>query len=259
MAGAAVLGRLTWRVGRVVALRDETSTARSVVLDVPGWPGHLAGQHLDVRLTAPDGYSAVRSYSMATEADGDLVEVTVDRVPDGEVSPYLTQVLAVGDALEVRGPIGGWFVWRPGQDGPVQLLAGGSGMVPLRAMLRARDRAAEPRRPPMRLLYSVREPEAALYRAELDALAAAADGVRVDYAFTRRTPQGWSRPPGRLDAALLTEAAFGPEQRPTCYVCGPTGFVEAVADLLGAAGHDAARIRTERFGPTGGSTSGGAR
>ncbi len=256
MAGAAVLGRLTWRVGRVVALRDETATARSVVLDVPGWPGHVAGQHLDVRLTASDRYSAVRSYSMSRELDGDLVEITVDRVPDGEVSPYLTQVLAVGDPLEVRGPVGGWFVWRPGQDGPVQLLAGGSGMVPLRAMLRARGRADASQRVPMRLLYSVREPEAVLYRAELAELAelaAAGDGgVRIDYTFTRRTPEGWARPPGRLDAALLAGSAFGPKEQPTCYVCGPTGFVEAVADLLGAAGHDTARIRTERFGPTGG-------
>ncbi len=256
MAGAAVLGRLTWRVGRVVALRDETSTARSVVLDVPGWPGHLAGQHVDVRLTAPDGYSAVRSYSMSAEADGDLVEITVDRLPDGEVSPYLTQVLALGDPLEVRGPIGGWFVWRPGQEGPVQLLAGGSGMVPLRAMLRARDRATGSDRAPMRLLYSVRQPDAVLYRDELDALARTADGVRVEYAFTRRTPPDWPRPPGRLDAGLLAGAAFGPHEQPTCYVCGPTGFVEAAADLLGIAGHDPARIRTERFGP---STGGGDR
>jgi ferredoxin-NADP reductase len=251
MAGAAVLGRLTWRVGRVVALRDETSTARSVVLDVPGWPGHVAGQHLDVRLTAPDGYSAVRSFSMATEEDGDLVEITVDRVPDGEVSPYLSQVLAVGDPLEVRGPIGGWFVWRPDQDGPVQLLAGGSGIVPLRAMLRARGRAAAAQRAPMRLLYSVRRPEAVLYRDELVMLSGSADGVRVDYTYTRQAPPGWPHPPGRLDAATLARSAFAPAQEPTCYVCGPTGFVEAAADLLAAAGHPPARIRTERFGPSG--------
>ncbi len=191
---------------------------------------------------------------MASAPDGERLEITVDQVPDGEVSPYLTQVLAVDDPLEVRGPVGGWFVWRPDQVEPVQLLAGGSGIVPLRAMLQARAAAAgQVRQAPMRLLYSVREPEAVLYRAELARLAASDDDVRVDFAFTRRTPEGWPRGPGRLDADLLAKTAFGPQEQPTCYVCGPTGFVEAAADLLAAAGHDQARIRTERFGPTGGS------
>jgi ferredoxin-NADP reductase len=252
MAGAAVLGRLTWRVGRVVEVRTESPTARTLVLDVPGWPGHVAGQHLDVRLTAPDGYQAVRSYSMASRAAGERVEITVDELPDGEVSPYLVEVAKVGDPVEVRGPIGGWFVWRPEQAEPVQLVAGGSGMVPLMAMLRTRATAppASGTRPPMRLVYSVREPSVVLYGPELDRLAAADDGVRVDLVYTRRAPDGWPTPPGRLDLATLTSLAVPAEQQPTCYVCGPTGFVEAAADLLAKAGHDPARIRTERFGGT---------
>jgi len=244
MARAAVLGRLTWRVATVAAVRDETSTARTLVLDVPGWPGHDAGQHVDVRLTAPDGYTAVRSYSIASVADGERIEITVEQVMDGEVSSYLAGVASVGDPLEVRGPIGGWFVWRAAQTEPVQLVAGGSGVVPLMAMVRARSAAGSG--VPFRLLYSTRRPESVIYRDELQGRAS--DGLPLEYAYTRAAPDGWPRPPGRLDASLLAAATFPPADRPTCYVCGPTPFVETVADLLIAAGHDAGRVRTERFG-----------
>ena len=244
MARAAVLGRLTWHVGTVRAVRAETPWARTIVLDVPGWPGHLAGQHVDVRLTAPDGYQAQRSYSIASAADGERVELTVELVPDGEVSPYLVSVLEVGDLLELRGPVGGWFVWRPGTPDPVLLVAGGSGLVPLMAMLRTR--AASGSAAPFHLLYSVREPAAALYADELPTL-----GVPVSYLFTRRTPPGTRRPIGRI-SLLDLPAGFTPDRHPSVYACGPTGFVEAAADLLTTAGHDAQRIRTERFGPTGG-------
>ncbi|MFF5207323.1 ferredoxin reductase [Streptosporangium sp. NPDC000396] len=250
MARATVLGRLTWKVATVADVRDETPTARTIALDVPGWPGHLAGQHVDVRLTAPDGYSTQRSYSIASAPDGDRLELTVERLPDGEVSPYLTQVLAVGDPLEMRGPIGGWFVWRPEAPEPVQLIAGGSGIVPLMAMIRTR--AAVPGPAPFRLLYSVRDPEATLYRDELRDSSRNGSGLNVTYTYTRRVPEGWKRPAGRVDAGLLATAAWAPETGPTCFVCGPTGFVEAAAGLLVAAGHDPARIRTERFGPSGG-------
>lgn len=246
MARAALLGRLSWRVATVVAVRDESPTARTLVVDVPGWPGHDAGQHVDIRLTAPDGYAAVRSYSLASVADGERVELTVEQVPGGEVSPYLAQIIAVGDPIELRGPIGGWFVWRPDQDEPVQLVAGGSGVVPLMAMVRAH--AAHGSRAPLRLLYSAREPASVLYRDELGRQ----DHVEVTYVYTRRAPPGWMRPPGRVDASLLAESTWPAGTSPTCYVCGPTGFVEAAADLLISGGHDAARVRTERFGPSGG-------
>jgi ferredoxin-NADP reductase len=245
MARAAVLGRLTWRVGTVTEVRAETPWARTIVLDVPGWPGHLAGQHVDVRLTAPDGYQAQRSYSIASAPAGDRVELTVELVPDGEVSSYLVGVLSVGDPLELRGPVGGWFVWRPETTDPVLLVAGGSGAVPLMAMVRAR--AAAGSAAPFRLLYSLREPAMALYAAEL----AAQSAVPVRYLYTRRTPIGYDRPIGRIGFLDLA-AGLSPADRPAVYVCGPTGFVEAAADLLTTAGHDARRIRTERFGPSGG-------
>jgi ferredoxin-NADP reductase len=240
---------VSWRVGTVTAVRDETSTARTIALDVPDWPGHLAGQHVDLRLTAPDGYTATRSYSIASAVDGARVEVTVQKVPDGEVSPYLTEVLPVGAALELRGPLGGWFVWRPEDPAPVQLIAGGSGVVPLMAMLRTHARSSSSS--PARLLYSVRDPASVIYRDELRAVT---DGGprELTLAWTRAAPEGTDRPPGRVDAQLLTAATLPPADRPTCFVCGPTGFVETVADLLVAGAHDPARIRTERFGPTGG-------
>jgi ferredoxin-NADP reductase len=248
MARAAVRGRLTWQVATVARVRDETATARTLVLDVPAWPGHLAGQHVDVRLTAPDGYRATRSYSVASAPDGDRVELTVERLADGEVSPYLAGVLAAGDPLEIRGPVGGWFVWRPGQPGPVQLLGGGSGVVPLMAMVRAH--AAAGAGDGVRMLYSVRRPAAVIYAAELDTRSARGN-LALTVAYTREAPPGWTRPPGRVDAALVAGACWPPSASPTSYVCGPTPFVETVADLLVGAGHDPASIRTERFGPGG--------
>ncbi len=248
MAEIAVPGRsITWTAGTVTALRDETSVARTIVLDVPGWPGHIAGQHVDVRLTAEDGYSAARSYSIANAPDGTRVEITVVRIDEGEVSPYLTQSLAVGDPLEIRGPIGGWFVWRPQQIESVQLIAGGSGLVPLMAMMRSRALAHSDA--PFRLLYSVRNPESVLYRAELDKLSA---GVPVTFAFTRSVPDGWPKAPGRIDAHTIAAAGWPPNSSTIAYVCGPTPFVESAANLLRSSGYDEARIKTERFGPTGG-------
>ena len=239
-----------WRVGKVVALRDETTSARTIALNVPDWPGHVAGQHVDVRLTAPDGYSAVRSYSIASTPNSETcVEITIERLPDGEVSPYLTQELAVGDQLELRGPIGGWFVWRTQQSEHVQLIAGGSGIVPLMAMIRSRASAGSTA--PFRLLYSVREPGAVLYRDELQAVSDRDHSVNLTYAYTRATPNCWPRPPGRIDTTLIENETWPSNLGPTCYVCGPTPFVETAASLLSASGHASEKIRTERFGPTG--------
>jgi len=241
---------MMWRVGTVVALQDETATARTITLKVPDWPGHIAGQHVDVRLTAPDGYSAVRSYSIASSPNSEKrVELTVERLPDGEVSPYLTQEVAVGDRLELRGPIGGWFVWRPEQAEPIQLIAGGSGLVPLMAMIRSRastDSAA-----PFRLLYSVREPGAVFYRDDLLALSDCYNKVSLTYAYTQIPPKDWPRPPGRIDGALIADVTWPSNLAPTCYVCGPTPFVESAVGFLSASGNSADKIRTERFGPTG--------
>jgi ferredoxin-NADP reductase len=239
-----------WRVGTVVALHDETPTARTIALKVSDWPGHIAGQHVDVRLTAPDGYSAVRSYSIASAPNSDThIELTVERLRDGEVSPYLTQELTVGDRLELRGPIGGWFVWRTQQTEPIQLVAGGSGIVPLMAMIRSRLSTGIAA--PFRLLYSVREPEAVLYRDELEALPNHEHSMSITYAYTRLAPKGWPRPPGRIDAALIANTTWPSNLAPTCYVCGPTSFVESTASLLSASGNNSDKIRTERFGPTG--------
>jgi ferredoxin-NADP reductase len=249
MARAAVLGRLSWRAAQVVAVRDESASARTLVLEVPDWPGHLAGQHVDVRLTAADGYSTQRSYSVASAPDGSRVELTVQRLDDGEVSPYLTQVLRPGDLLELRGPIGGWFVWRPGGTDPALLLGGGSGVVPLMAMVRTRIASASPT--PMRLLYSTRTPETVLYGDELRRLAERDPQLDVALVYTRRAPAGWSGPVGRLDAARLATLAWPPAAAPACFVCGPTGFVEAVANLLIDQGYAPGRIKTERFGPSG--------
>jgi ferredoxin-NADP reductase len=251
MAGAAVFGRLTWHVGTVVALRDETATARTITFELPDWPGHVAGQRVDVRVTAADGYAAVRSYSIASapREDGRL-ELSVERLPDGEVSPYLTQELAVGDRVELRGPIGGWFVWHEDQTEPIQLIAGGSGIVPLMAMIRSR--AAAGSSAPFRLLYSVRHPGGVWYPDELQALSADGHGVGVTYIYTRAAPLNWPRPPGRINAELVAESGWPSTLSPTCYVCGATSFVEHVAGLLTALGHVPDRIRTERFGPTSG-------
>jgi len=250
MEGTAVLERVTWRVAKVVAVHDETATARTLALTVRDWPGQIAGQHVDVRLTAPDGYSAVRSYSIASAPNSDgRIEITVERLPNGEVSPYLTKELLVGDDLELRGPIGGWFVWRRDQTEPVQLVAGGSGIVPLMAMIRSRASAGS--FAPFRLLYSVREPGAVFYRDELQALSDQNNSVIVTYAYTRATPKDSPRPPGRIDAALIATGTWPSNVAPTSYVCGPTSFVERATDLLIAAGQDRERIRTERFGATG--------
>ncbi|WP_371401882.1 ferredoxin reductase [Kribbella sp. NBC_00662] len=251
MERTAIRRRLTWQVATVTDVRRETGTARTIVLEVPDWPGHLAGQHLDVRLTADDGYRASRSYSIASawsDSQGSTIELTVEQVPDGEVSPYLVDVLKVGDPLEIRGPVGGWFVWKPEQDGPVQLIGGGSGVVPLRAMLRAHAHTGSTT--PFRLLYSVRRPESVIYVSDLKELASS-DDVDVRLVYTREAPAGEPRV-GRIDADVISKYAFTPQDGATTYVCGPTPFVETVADLLVAAGHDPARVRTERFGPTGG-------
>jgi ferredoxin-NADP reductase len=250
MEGTAVLGRVIWRTATVVGLHDETATARTIALAVHDWPGHVAGQHVDVRLMAADGYSAVRSYSIASAPSSDgRIELTVERLQNGEVSPYLTQQLMVADELEVRGPIGGWFVWRPEQTGPIQLVAGGSGIVPLMAMIRSRISAGSTA--PFRLLYSVREPGAIFYPDELRSLSDQRDSLIVTYAYTRVTPKEWPRPAGRIDSNLIASGAWPSNLRPTSYVCGPTSFVEYTTDLLIAAGHDRETIRTERFGATG--------
>jgi ferredoxin-NADP reductase len=243
------LGRLSWRLGRVAEVRPETPRVVSLLLDVPGWQGHLPGQHVDVRLTAEDGYQAQRSYSIASAPDGRRVELAVERIDDGEVSPYLAGELRVGDQFELRGPIGGYFVWQPGLGGPLLLVAGGSGVAPLMAMLR--HRAATGSQAPARLLFSSRSLEDVIYRAELERLAAAGDGVAVTHTLTRAQPPGWDGHDRRIDAAMLKEVGWPPGERPLVYVCGPTRLVEAVADDLVALGHDPGLVRTERFGPTG--------
>ena len=241
--------RLAWRAARLAEIRDETATARTLLLHVPGWPGHLAGQHIDLRLTAEDGYSTQRSYSIASAVDGEVVELTVQQVPGGEVSPYLGEVLSVGDQVELRGPVGGYFVWRPESTAPVLLVAGGSGIVPLMAMVRARRAAGS--RVPFRLIYSVRSPEDVYYADELRRRARDDAGLDVTHVFTRAVPEGWPSPPRRLGVAEVNTHGWPAEFEPECFVCGPTGFVETVADILVALGHDPQRVRTERFGPSG--------
>jgi ferredoxin-NADP reductase len=245
VARAAVRRRLTWQVATVADVVDETPKARTIALDVPEWPGHRAGQHLDVRLTAEDGYRAERSYSIAS-APGEPVAITVERLDDGEVSPYLTEVLRAGDALELRGPIGGYFVWDDDDGGPLLLAAGGSGIVPLRAILRHRRRSGSG--VPVRLLYSSRSLDDVIYSAEL---AEPADGVEIVQTLTRERPAGWAGYARRVDAALLAEVAWSADQGPLAFVCGPTSFVETVADGLVELGYPAPRVKTERFGPTG--------
>jgi len=227
----------------------ETPSARTLVFEVPDWPGHLPGQHVDVRLTAPDGYSTQRSYSIASAWSGDgRIELTVQRIPDGEVSTYLTDTLAVGDPIELRGPVGGWFVWRETHPAPVLLLAGGSGVVPLMAMIRARG--AVRGRQPFRLIYSVRSPADACYVAELGRRVRDDTGLDVRYVYTREAPPGWPEPPKRLSVATVNTYGWPPDFGPDCFVCGPTSFVETAADILVALGHDPRKIRTERFGGT---------
>ncbi|CAH0242622.1 Ferredoxin--NAD(P)(+) reductase (naphthalene dioxygenase ferredoxin-specific) [Microbacterium oxydans] len=234
-----------WLLARVVETRQETPHGRVLRLRVDGWPGNIAGQHVDVRLTAEDGYQAVRSYSLASSGESDVLELAVDELPDGEVSPYLVEDVRPDDELEVRGPIGAYFVWTPDHPGPVQLIAGGSGIVPLVAMARVHADAAS--RVPMRMLYSVRSPDDAFYAEELTRLAGG-EGFTVDWAYTRSAPVGVARPAGRVDATMIAASTIPANESPSVFVCGPTGFVEAVADLLVAAGHSPDRIRTERFG-----------
>jgi len=232
----------------VTALIDETAHARTILLDVPAWPGHIAGQHVDVRLTAEDGYQTERSYSIASAPEDPVVALTIETIDDGEVSPYLTEELRTGDELELRGPFGGYFNWRVRDGGPLLLIAGGSGLVPLMAMLR--HRAASSSAVDARLLLSARSDADVLYRDELRELAAA-DGATVHYTFTRHPPPGWTGFARRIDAEMLAEVGPGPSQVPRIYVCGPTPFVEQAAELLVGLGHAPPAIRTERFGPTG--------
>jgi ferredoxin-NADP reductase len=282
MAGTAVRGRLTWQVATVVSVTTETGTVRTLELSVPDWAGHEAGQHLDVRLTADDGYVAERSYSIAS-APGEPVAITVERLEDGEVSPYLTEDVRADDEFEIRGPIGGYFVWTGAGDGagahvggagggdaggggaggegaggggagdgarPLLLVAGGSGIVPLRSILRHRDRIGST--VPARLLYSARSLPDVIYRAELDQYGQR-DGVRVTYTLTRQHPPDWTGRTGRVDAAVLAEEAWPPDADPLAFVCGPTPFVETVAAGLVKLGYPAPRVKTERFGGAGGS------
>jgi ferredoxin-NADP reductase len=248
MAGAAVLGRLTWQVAEVVDVVAETPRVKTLAFDVPGWPGHRAGQHVDVRLTAEDGYQAERSYSIGSTPDDTRLELTVERLDDGEVSPYLTDELRRGDRIELRGPVGGYFVWEPSQGGPLLLVAGGSGVVPLMAMIRARDAAGSDA--DTRLLLSSRGWDDVIYRDELERLDG--DGLRVVHTLTRSQPPGWAGYARRVDAEMLAEVGPGPAELPHAYVCGPTPFVEAVAEALVRLGHQPHSVKTERFGPTGG-------
>jgi len=237
---------LTWQAATVTGLTPETAAVVTITLDPPDWPGHQAGQHLDVRLTAEDGYVAERSYSIAS-APGEPLAITVERLEDGEVSPYLTEELRAGDQLELRGPIGGYFVWKPADASPLTLLAGGSGIVPLRAILRDRLRTGSD--VPARLLYSARTLPDVIYR---DELGQHHDGVAVSYTLTRAQPPGWTGHTGRIDASLLADAAWPATAKPLAYVCGPTSFVETAAAGLVGLGYPPDRVKTERFGATGG-------
>jgi ferredoxin-NADP reductase len=248
VAGTALLGRLTWQVTEVVDVVAETRRVKTITFDVPGWPGHRAGQHVDVRLTAEDGYQAQRSYSIASAPNGTRIELTVERLDDGEVSPYLTDELRPGDQLELRGPVGGYFVWDPSQGGPLLLVAGGSGVVPLMSMIRLRAAAGSDAE--TRLLFSSRGWDDIIYRGELERLSDS--GLTVVHTLTRSQPPGWTGYARRIDAEMMAEVAPGPAERPRVYVCGPTPLVEAVAEALVQLGHEPRAIRTERFGPTGG-------
>jgi ferredoxin-NADP reductase len=251
VARAAVPGRLSWRVATVKETRDETATARTLLLDVPGWPGHLPGQHVAVKLTAEDGYSAQRDYSIAGTPEDDRVELTVQRLDDGEVSSYLAGVAKPGDQFEVRGPIGGWFAWRAADTRPLLLLAGGSGVVPLMSMIRTHAQARS--QVPVRLIYSARTPADVIYATEL-AERARVSPLTVTYLYTRASLSMKDDPPrtytGRLNAKVLAATSFSPQANPAIFACGPSGFVETASDLLVKAGHMPGTIKTERFGPT---------
>lgn len=249
---AGIPARLAWRRATVLRNIDETPRVKSLVLDVPGWAGHRAGQHLDVRLTAEDGYQTERSYSISSAPAEPQVTLTIERLDDGEVSPYLTDELHPGDELEVRGPIGGWFTWRPEEGGPLLLVAGGSGVAPLMAMIRQRAAVRSP--VPVSLLYSSRTYDEIIFREELDRSAVADGDLMVDYTLTRSQPPGWQGYIRRIDRAMLEAVAWAPEEHPMIFVCGPTPLVESVATLCVGLGYSPERIKTERFGPTGGDT-----
>jgi ferredoxin-NADP reductase len=238
-----------WLVATVAETYPETARAVTLRLDVPGWPGHRPGQHVDVRLTAEDGYSVQRSYSIASAPEGERLELTIVRIDDGEVSPYLTTVLDVGDQFELRGPVGGYFVWDEDDPAPVLLVGGGSGVVPLMAMLRHHAAAGSPA--PMRLVYSARTLDDVLYRDELETLRNGS-GRQVAITLTREVPDTWTGARGRVSSGLLEQIGWPPTLGPRCFVCGGTPFVEAVAGALVGLGHDPANVKTERFGPTGG-------
>jgi ferredoxin-NADP reductase len=242
-------GGIAWQIATVAAITDETPTVRSFTLTVPDWPGHRAGQHIDLRLTAEDGYSVQRSYSIASAVAAGTIDITVERIDDGEVSPFLHDVLVVGDRLELRGPIGGYFVWEPALDGPLFLVAGGSGVVPLMAMVRERERARVETR--TRLLFSSRHYEEIIYREELDRLAASSRGFEVIHALTRSRPDGWMGYDRRIDDRIISEVLEPLGSRARAYICGPTALVETAANAMLRLGLPPDRVRTERFGPTG--------
>ena len=250
MERTALLGRLSWQLGEVVATQPETTRTTSITLALPTWKGHQAGQHIDVRLTSEDGYQAERSYSIASPPEeAPRVTLTVERIDDGEVSPYLTEELRSGDKLELRGPIGGYFVWEAQMGGPLLLVAGGSGIVPLMAMIR--HRAAAGSSVATRLLYSSRSLEDVIYRDELDHLRKNSAMLQVVQTLTRAQPPGWMGYARRIDTQMLHDVAWPVDQRPLAFICGPTPFVETAAASLVELGHEPGRIKTERFGPTG--------
>jgi ferredoxin-NADP reductase len=249
-AGTSPVRRLQWQRAGVREIVVETSRVKSLLLQVKGWQGHLPGQHVDIRLTAEDGYRAQRSYSIASPPEDKFLALTVERVDDGEVSPYLVEDVRLGDQFELRGPIGGYFVWTVAMGGPPCLIAGGSGIAPLMAMLRHRDRSND--RGPALLLYSSRCLEDIIYRNELDAMVNRNPELHVVYTLTRKQPEGWTGHRGRINKELLVDTCFPPERHPKIYICGPTPFVEDVSRFLVELGHDPLTIKTERFGPSGG-------
>jgi len=248
-AAGGTARRLPWQRASVRKIVVETPRVKSVLLHVTDWLGHRSGQHVDIRLTGEDGYQAQRSYSIASPPEDPLLALTVERVANGEVSPYLIDDLRTGDQFELRGPIGGYFVWTVADGGPLCLMAGGSGIAPLMAMLRHRERNAN--RAPAVLLYSSRSLEDIIYRQELDAMAEGDLGLRVVHTLTREQPIGWTGHRGRIDRALLAAICFPAAQKPKIFVCGPTPFVEDVSRFLVELGHDPLTIKTERFGPSG--------